>query len=55
VKGLFGSVAKAAQGWQGTAANFDFEVFALPGGSVIAPVLWACSTVVRLFRKAACI
>jgi hypothetical protein len=32
--------ARAANGWQRAGAKFDFEVLAMPGGSVMAPALW---------------
>jgi hypothetical protein len=35
--------ARAATGWQRAGAKFDFEVFAMPGGSVLAPALWMYS------------
>jgi len=35
--------ARAANGWQHAGSKFDFEVFAMPGGSVMAPALWVYS------------
>ena len=53
MKGILESVAaKAATGWQRAGSKFDFEVFALPGGSVLAPALWAYSVAVSLVRGA---
>ena len=43
--------ARAANGWQRAGAKFDFEVFALPGGSVLAPALWAYSMVISVLRR----
>jgi hypothetical protein len=41
MKQLIGSnVARIVAGIQRVGANFDFEVLALPGGSVIAALLW---------------
>ncbi len=37
--------ARAANGWQRAGAKFDFEVLAMPGGSVMAPALWVYSMV----------
>jgi hypothetical protein len=52
VKELFESVAaRAAGGWQRAGAKFDFEVLAMPGGSVIAPVLWAYSMTMSLVKS----
>ena len=51
MRGILESVAaKAATGWQRAGSKFDFEVFALPGGSVIAPALWVYSVAVSLLR-----
>ena len=51
MKALIESVAsRAAGGWQRAGAKFDFEVFALPGGSVLAPVLWAYSVTRSLLQ-----
>jgi hypothetical protein len=51
MKGILESVAaKAATGWQQAGSKFDFEVLALPGGSVIAPALWVYSVAVSLLR-----
>jgi len=51
MKGILESVAaKAATGWQRAGSKFDFEVFALPGGSVLAPALWVYSVAVSLLR-----
>ena len=43
--------ARAANGWQRAGSKFDFEVFAMPGGSVLAPVLWVCSMVVSALKR----
>lgn len=52
MKGILESVAaRAANGWQRAGAKFDFEVLALPGGSVIAPALWAYSVAMSLLRN----
>ena len=46
MKELLQSVAaKAAGGWQHAGAKLDFEVLALPGGSLIAVALWLYSLV----------
>jgi hypothetical protein len=51
MKAILESVAaKAATGWQQAGSKFDFEVLALPGGSVIAPALWVYSVAVSLLR-----
>jgi len=42
--------AKAATGWQQAGSKFDFEVLALPGGSLLAPALWVYSVAVSLVR-----
>lgn len=52
MKGILESVAaKAANGWQHAGAKFDFEVFAMPGGSVMAPALWAYAMVVSALKS----
>jgi hypothetical protein len=52
MKGILESVAaRAANGWQHAGAKFDFEVFAMPGGSVMAPALWAYSMVVSALKR----
>jgi hypothetical protein len=38
---------------QNVCANVDFEVLSLPGGSVIAVVLWLCATAMGSVRRAA--
>jgi hypothetical protein len=43
--------ARAANGWQRAGSKFDFEVFAMPGGSVIAPALWVYSMVVSALKR----
>jgi hypothetical protein len=43
--------ARAANGWQRAGAKFDFEVFAMPGGSVMAPALWVYSMVSSALRR----
>jgi hypothetical protein len=51
MKGILESVAaKAATGWQRAGSKFDFEVFALPGGSVLAPALWVYSVAASLLK-----
>ena len=45
--------AKAANGWQRAGAKFDFEVFAMPGGSVMAPALWVYSMVSGALKRPA--
>ena len=52
MKAILESVAaRAANGWQRAGAKFDFEVFAMPGGSVMAPALWAYSIAVSVFKR----
>jgi hypothetical protein len=52
MKGLLESVAaRAANGWQRAGSKFDFEVFAMPGGSVMAPALWAYSMVASVLKR----
>ncbi|HEY2465937.1 MAG TPA: hypothetical protein VGI32_17890 [Steroidobacteraceae bacterium] len=43
--------ARAANGWQRAGAKFDFEVFAMPGGSVMAPALWAYAMVISVLKR----
>jgi hypothetical protein len=43
--------AKAATGWQRAGSKFDFEVFALPGGSVIAPALWVYTVAMSALKN----
>lgn len=51
LKELIESVAaRAAGGWQSAGSKFDFEVFALPGGSFIAVALW-CWTLAMMMVK----
>lgn len=45
--------ARAANGWQRAGTKFDFEVFAMPGGSVIAPALWVYSLVSSALKRPA--
>ncbi len=45
--------ARAANGWQRAGAKFDFEVFAMPGGSVLAPALWIYSLVSSALKRGA--
>ncbi|MDP9087950.1 MAG: hypothetical protein M3O26_04320 [Pseudomonadota bacterium] len=53
MKELIESVAaKAAGGWQNAGSKFDFEVFALPGGSVIAVALWCWSMAMMMVKSA---
>lgn len=52
MKAILESVAaRAATGWQHAGAKFDFEVFALPGGSVLAPALWIYSMAVSVLKR----
>jgi len=43
--------ARAANGWQRAGSKFDFEVLAMPGGSVMAPALWAYSMVASALKR----
>lgn len=43
--------ARAANGWQRAGAKFDFEVLAMPGGSVLAPALWIYSLVSSALKR----
>ena len=43
--------ARAANGWQRAGAKFDFEVLAMPGGSVMAPALWAYSMMASALKR----
>lgn len=53
MKGILESVAAtAANGWQRAGAKFDFEVFAMPGGSVMAPALWVYSVMASALKRA---
>ncbi len=45
--------ARAANGWQRAGAKFDFEVLAMPGGSVMAPALWVYSMVSGALKRPA--
>ena len=45
--------ARAANGWQRAGSKFDFEVFAMPGGSVMAPALWIYSMVSSALTRGA--
>jgi hypothetical protein len=52
LKEIFESVAaKAAGGLQNASSKFDFEVFALPGGSVIAVALWCWSMAMMMVKS----
>ena len=52
MKELFQTVAaKAAGGWQHAGANFDFEVVALPGGSLIAVALWLYLVAAAMLKR----
>jgi hypothetical protein len=52
MKAILESVAaRAANGWQRAGAKFDFEVFAMPGGSVMAPALWAYSMMASALKR----
>ena len=43
--------ARAANGWQRAGSKFDFEVLAMPGGSVMAPALWVYSMVSSALKR----
>ncbi len=43
--------ARAANGWQRAGSKFDFEVLAMPGGSVMAPALWVYSMVGSALKR----
>jgi hypothetical protein len=45
--------ARAANGWQRAGSKFDFEVLAMPGGSVMAPALWVYSMVTSVLKRPA--
>jgi hypothetical protein len=45
--------ARAANGWQRAGSKFDFEVLAMPGGSVMAPALWVYSMMASAFKRPA--
>ena len=45
--------ARAANGWQRAGSKFDFEVLAMPGGSVMAPALWVYSMVAGALKRPA--
>jgi hypothetical protein len=52
MKEIFESVAaRAANGWQRAGAKFDFDVFAMPGGSVMAPALWVYSMMIDVLKR----
>jgi hypothetical protein len=52
VKDILESVAaRAANGWQRAGSKFDFEVFSMPGGSVMAPALWAYSMIASVLKR----
>ena len=52
MKAILESVAaRAANGWQRAGSKFDFEVLAMPGGSVMAPALWAYSMVADALKR----
>jgi len=52
MKEILESVAvKAANGWQRAGSKFDFEVFAMPGGSVMAPALWVYSMMIDVLKR----
>ena len=52
MRGILESVAaRAANGWQRAGAKFDFEVLAMPGGSVMAPALWVYSMVSSVLKR----
>jgi hypothetical protein len=43
--------ARAANGWQRAGSKFDFQVFAMPGGSVMAPALWVYSMMSSALKR----
>jgi hypothetical protein len=43
--------ARAANGWQRAGSKFDFEVLAMPGGSVMAPALWVYSMMTSALKR----
>jgi hypothetical protein len=43
--------ARAANGWQRAGSKFDFEVLAMPGGSVMAPALWVYSMMASALKR----
>jgi hypothetical protein len=43
--------ARAVNGWQRAGSKFDFEVFAMPGGSVMAPALWVYSMMSSALKR----
>ena len=45
--------ARAANGWQRAGSKFDFDVFAMPGGSVMAPALWVYSMMISVLKHPA--
>lgn len=52
MKAILESVAaRAANGWQRAGAKFDFEVLAMPGGSVIAPALWVYAMAISALKR----
>lgn len=54
MKGILESVAaRAANGWQRAGSKFDFEVLAMPGGSVMAPALWVYSMMSSVLKRSA--
>ena len=54
MKDILESVAaRAANGWQRAGSKFDFEVFAMPGGSVMAPALWIYSMMSSALKRSA--
>lgn len=44
--------ARIAAGIQSVGANFDFEVLSLPGGSVIAVLLWLYASAMSTLKRA---
>jgi len=52
MKGILESVAaRAVNGWQSAGSKFDFEVFSMPGGSVMAPALWVYSMMSSALKR----
>jgi hypothetical protein len=52
MKGILESVAaRAVNGWQRAGSKFDFEVFSMPGGSVMAPALWVYSMMSSALKR----
>ena len=50
-KNIESVAARAVNGWQRAGSKFDFEVFAMPGGSVMAPALWVYSMMSSALKR----